>query len=195
MPEQNFFYYNEIINKLKEIRRTGWIRSHISGSETVAEHILHVSIISLVLISHVSSNIDTFKVLALSLIHDLPEAIYGDIPSPEKNTGDIVNEKMWLKSFLKNTGYPVKWAEDLFELRDLESKIVKFSDLTATLTQGLEYSEKYGCRGYLKEIIYSNIQNSKKILESVDDTGFMKYAMKIIYDAENRYNLLCEDKD
>ena len=195
MPEHNFFYYNELINKLKEIRRIGWIRSYISDSETVAEHIFHVSTVSLILVSHVSSSINIFKVLALSLVHDLPEAIYGDIPSPEKTTEDTVNERMWLESFLRDVGYPVKWAEDLFELRDLESKIVKSSDLIATLIQGLEYSGKYGCRGYLKEILYSNIQHSKKILESVDDTDFREYTMKIVCDIENKYKLLCEDKN
>jgi len=192
MSKYNFYYYNELINKLKEIRRTGWIKSHISDPETVAEHIFHVSVISLYLASSISHSVDITKVLILSLIHDLPESIYGDIPTPQKSVEDVINEKSWLKKFLLDIGYSEKWADDLFELRDLESKIVKISDLVATLIQGLEYSEKYGCKNYLKEIIENNIQESKKILNLIEDSKFEKYVTDLMYSIENKYKSLCK---
>lgn len=195
MSNHNFFYYNRLINKLKEIGRTGWIKSHVSDPETIAEHIFHVSAISLFLISHISLHVDITKILILSLIHDLPESIYGDISSPQKSTEDIISEKSWLKNFLREIGYPEKWADDLFELRDLESKIVKISDLIATVIQGLEYSEKYGCKDYLKEIIDNDIQESKKILRIIEDLEFKNHMIKLIYDIENKYKLLCRNKD
>ncbi len=191
MSEYDFSYYNELISKLKRIRRTGWMRSSITKPESVAEHIFHVASISFFLTSHFY-HIDISKVLVLSLLHDLPEAVYGDIPTPQKSKKNIDDEKIWLKNFLKDMKYPENWADDLIDLKDDESRIVKFSDLLATVIQGLEYCREYRCKSRIMEIIENDIQKSIEVVNLTSNLKLKEYMKNILHDIGNEYYSLCK---
>jgi len=74
---------NELLKsfKLKEIDRAGWINSGLKNVESVASHSWGVSYLALILCP---TNLDKNKVLSMSIIHDLGEAIVGDITPEDK---------------------------------------------------------------------------------------------------------------
>lgn len=61
---------------LKETDRAGWLRVGIDGPESVAAHSWGMAWLALVL---APPELDLHRVLALCLLHDLPEAVVGDI--------------------------------------------------------------------------------------------------------------------
>ncbi len=65
------------IRKLKEIERSGWVVSGVKKPESVADHSFGVAL--LVMLLGKNKNIDLEKALKMALIHDLGEAITGDI--------------------------------------------------------------------------------------------------------------------
>jgi len=67
---------------LKKIPRQGWKNKlGINDPESVADHCFSVSIIAMVLSD--LQNLDTTKVLKMSLMHDLAESITGDLTTDE----------------------------------------------------------------------------------------------------------------
>ena len=75
MQEKLNFYIN-LIGRLKELQRTGWVRKNIKAPETVSAHSHGVALLVLLF---APSYLDKEKCLKLALVHDLQEAIVGDI--------------------------------------------------------------------------------------------------------------------
>lgn len=76
-----------ILGKMKNLRRTGWVKRNIKNPESDADHSFSVAFLALML---APENLDKLKCLQLALIHDLPEVFCGDftpnqISSTEKN--------------------------------------------------------------------------------------------------------------
>ena len=69
-------------HRLKCIPRTGWVMRGVVDAESVADHSFGVAFTSLVLAELVEQPIDRIKLLTIALLHDLPESIISDIPSP-----------------------------------------------------------------------------------------------------------------
>ena len=69
-------YYINLIGKLKELQRSGWIRKGIENAETVAAHSHGVAMLVLLF---APTHLDKEKCLKLAIIHDLQEAFVGDI--------------------------------------------------------------------------------------------------------------------
>ena len=68
--------------RLKRIRRTGWVMSNVADPETVAAHAHGATLITLLLLDMIDEPLDRAKALAMAVIHDLPEAVLGDVPTP-----------------------------------------------------------------------------------------------------------------
>ena len=75
MQEKLSFYIN-LIGRLKELQRTGWVRKNIKAPETVSSHSHGVALLVLLF---APSYLDKEKCLKLALVHDLQEAVVGDI--------------------------------------------------------------------------------------------------------------------
>ena len=92
MKAEHIFSAGKKAEVLKHLRRTGWTLAgaDVTESESVAAHSWGTTFLSL-LISRflkeqgVSVNIE--QVLSLAVIHDLPEALISDIPSPAVQRG------------------------------------------------------------------------------------------------------------
>jgi putative hydrolase of HD superfamily len=67
---------------LKEIPRSGFPYLG-AGRESVAEHVYATAFIAYVM-TQLEPGVDAFKLIALSLVHDLPEARIGDLNSVHK---------------------------------------------------------------------------------------------------------------
>lgn len=69
--EQYFSWFD-----LKSLPRSGWVQNSIQNPESVASHSWGMSILALKLCP---TGLDLSKVLQLCIVHDLPEAVVGDI--------------------------------------------------------------------------------------------------------------------
>ncbi|KAL0207459.1 hypothetical protein P9112_012087 [Eukaryota sp. TZLM1-RC] len=74
------------VGTLKRVKRTGWLLSGISSSQTesVADHCFRMSLMALSL-GHLFPSIDLSRAITMSIVHDIAESIIGDITpgSPE----------------------------------------------------------------------------------------------------------------
>ncbi|KAL3319075.1 hypothetical protein Ciccas_002272 [Cichlidogyrus casuarinus] len=84
MTDQEWLEFMTTVGKLKRTVRTGWKLKGIRQPENVSDHMFRMGVLSFfidnsVKIGEVTHCIDKNKVLKMSLIHDLAEAIVGDI--------------------------------------------------------------------------------------------------------------------
>ena len=63
--------------ELKAVRRRGWQEHGIEDGESVADHTFMVCLLAYLLAPH--AGVDRNRCVALALLHDLPEAIVGDV--------------------------------------------------------------------------------------------------------------------
>ena len=69
-------------HRLKRIPRAGWVMRGVADAESVADHSFGVAIISLILAETMDRPLDKAKLLTIALLHDLPESVVGDLPTP-----------------------------------------------------------------------------------------------------------------
>ena len=83
----------EMARGLKTTPRTGWVHRGVRGPESVADHSWRVALMALVG-AEGTSGLDTARAVQIALVHDLAEAIVGDIapgdgvPAEEKHRGE-----------------------------------------------------------------------------------------------------------
>jgi len=70
---------------LKRLRRTGWVDRGVRDPETVASHSYAVALLSILLAE--ARGLDVAEAARMALLHDLPEAVVGDL-TPEMKAGD-----------------------------------------------------------------------------------------------------------
>lgn len=164
-----FSRLSNIVIKLKDVKRSGWKKAGVFQPESVAEHTYHVILYSLILCNLFEEVLDKDKVLKLAVIHDLAEAITGDIPSPNKTDKHIEKEKDILIEIVKDLKISVDLIEELFSLKSLEALVVKLSDIFATIDQGIYYINQGYSSEYLKNIVFSSGKEIENILNRVDN--------------------------
>ncbi len=81
LKEENVINYYVLCNKLKNVVRTGWVDWNVKRDriESVAEHIFGVQMLALAMYSEYSYDIDIYKVLYMLAIHEIGEALIGDL--------------------------------------------------------------------------------------------------------------------
>ena len=166
-----FLHY---VGMLKRTRRRGWL-IHGLPDESVADHTLRVSVLAMIIADilreeGVTTNIET--VLRMSLIHDLPEALIGDM---DRGATDIVGEDLKigfenkaLTKILDNLpkglqeSYGKIWKEYATGITR-ESKIVKAADKLEPIIQAHELTSAGYSRKFLDELL-ANTETWKKEL-------------------------------
>eukprot|EP00899_Mesostigma_viride_P011699 jgi/Mesvir1/2052/Mv02314-RA.1 len=66
-----------LCERLKTTKRTGWVRKGVHLPESIADHMYRMAIMSL--IAPFDESIDRNRCMQIALVHDLAEAIVGDI--------------------------------------------------------------------------------------------------------------------
>jgi putative hydrolase of HD superfamily len=125
--------------RLKTVTRSGWTST--GKAESVAEHTWRLCLMAMVLYGR-SEDIDLAKLLKMCLIHDLGEAIGGDVPAPAQVGGSpkAGQERADLLSLVEPL--PAAGQREILELWDEyeaasspEAKLAKGLDKLETILQ------------------------------------------------------------
>jgi 5'-deoxynucleotidase YfbR-like HD superfamily hydrolase len=143
----NLVKFFETASKLKDVQRTGWVERGMKNPETSADHSLMVALIVLVLGNR--RKLDMEKMLKMALVHDLPEAIVGDIISKDNweaggtmwNHEKVSRERPAMKklSSLSGSKEILELWEEFEGQKTHEAIFVKEVDRLATIFQAMEY--------------------------------------------------------
>ncbi len=125
----------------------------VVDAETVSDHVFGVTFVSLVLAQMVDEPLDAVKMLTMALIHDLPEAVLGDIPTPSWRhfpapTKRLAEERI-LQTLLRGFPWGDEWQTWWGEFGDrssLEARLVRDADRLDLLIQAFVYAETTGNR-------------------------------------------------
>ncbi|GMM32210.1 5'-deoxynucleotidase [Martiniozyma asiatica (nom. inval.)] len=164
-PSLNAFFH--MVSQLK-VPRTGWVHLGIPEPEHIGDHMYRMSIICLTL---PLINLDKEKCIKIALVHDLAEALVGDIV-PSDPMGKVEKSKreykamLYLASFMGDEGEKIVELWKDYELqRCKEGILVKDIDKYELLLQTWEYENKHNkkldefwnCRNIVKNDIVKDL--------------------------------------
>ena len=111
-------------NILKKIPRSGY---HFlgAGKESVAEHTFSVSFIAFVM-AQIEPDVDALRLIAMCLVHDLPEAKTGDLNYVQKKYV-TANEKKAVKEIARTLPFGTTLSDLMAEFNARESKESKLA--------------------------------------------------------------------
>jgi putative hydrolase of HD superfamily len=125
--------------RLKTVTRSGWTST--GEAESVAEHTWRLCLMAMVLYGR-AEDVDLARLLKMCLIHDLGEAIGGDVPAPAQVAGSpkAGQERLDLLSLVELL--PAAGRREILELWDEyeaasspEAKLAKGLDKLETILQ------------------------------------------------------------
>ena len=124
MTEENTLEFLHVLARLKETFRHSWSAS--GRRESVAEHCFRLAALWL-LIDEEFPEVNRERVLRMCLIHDLGEAVIGDIPSFEKTLEDEAQESRAVDALLAQLSASKRREfSDLFaEMQAMETREAK----------------------------------------------------------------------
>jgi len=147
--------------RLKTVMRSGWTSD--GQQESVAEHTWRLCLMAMLLYGHIPG-IDVARLLKMCLIHDLGEAIGGDVPAPVQQVGVSKAHQERSDLLELTTSLPPALRQEIIELWDEyeaasspEAKVAKGLDKLETILQhnqgknpanfdyafNLEYGQRY----------------------------------------------------
>ena len=140
------------MEKLKKIRRTGWIERGVRSPESVAEHSFLTALMCMIL---AGEDIDREKAIKMALVHDIVEAEVGDIIAKESwpdggsmtRKEKVVLERKGLKKLLSCLGKGLTreitelW-EEYEEGKTPEAKFVRDIDVAEMIIQAHIYHKE-----------------------------------------------------
>lgn len=125
----------------------------IGDAESVSDHSYGVAFVALLLAALVEESIDTARLLTMALIHDLPESLLSDIPSPalmflsptdkRKAEGDAL--AVLTEGLPEFEGWRDLWAE-YADQTSLEARLIHDADRLDMLLQAYVYEQTTGNR-------------------------------------------------
>ena len=141
---------------LKDVLRSGWVRSEVNNPESVAAHSWGMAILALKL---TPTELDLVKVISLCLVHDIPEVRVGDLTPHDDCSNKAEDELKAMKELAP------QWLS-LFEEYELgESEEAKFVKQLDKLDMGLQaviYERKQGLNlSEFNKSALSKIDNSE----------------------------------
>ena len=135
-----------LAGRLKDTPRAGWALRGISLPESVAEHSHRTALLALVLAPRAEPPLDVARCVALALVHDLAEAIVGDITpydnvSAEEKHGREEAAMRELAVLAGDDSLAVLWRE-YAAAESPEARFVKELDKLETVLQAAEYERQ-----------------------------------------------------
>lgn len=144
-------------NQLKRTARTGWVQRGVPNPENVAAHTFGVAFAALLLIELIEEPLNASRVLAMAILHDLPEGLTTDIPTPAWRylpPGIKTDVERGAMQEILGTADPTKnlmtYWEELRASKTAEAHLVHDADKIDMFLQALVYEEQTGNK-HLKE--------------------------------------------
>lgn len=140
------------IQTLKLLPRTGWLQRGLQNVESIADHSFGVAALALI-VGDLHPELDRGKLLATAVLHDMAEALIGDLPaSASRLFGKAAKHAAERKAMLEllgglpgADGYLELW-EEYSQAASAEARLIKALDRLEMLAQTLAY-ERAGARG------------------------------------------------
>ena len=124
--------------KLKQLLRTGWVRSGVEDPESVASHSWGMAILAMKLCP---DNLNKTRVIEMCIVHDLPEIIVGDLTPYDDQTNKHNDE---IKAMEKLAPFWLDLLLEYEEQKTEESKFVKYLDKLDMAYMARLYEEQQG---------------------------------------------------
>lgn len=144
MEHENLIRLLHEAGKLKRTKRTGWVEAGVQDPESVADHSYRVALLSMLLSDQ--HGLDTLKAVRIALLHDLAEAVTGDLTPRQKTPGHEAEELKAFEGLV--AGLPprqrraYKAAMDEYAKGETgEAALVLAADRLEMVLQALEYCE------------------------------------------------------
>lgn len=140
------------VDKLKRIKRTGWVMAKVKDPESVADHSFSTALLCYIMARELK--FDAYKTMLMALTHDLNEVKTGDIASRHDEKLQIMSNKeknkLEHKNHLKMLSYLgktervefVKLWKELKDQSSKEAKLVKQIDALDYIIQIALYSKE-----------------------------------------------------
>ena len=155
---QNVNKFLEITGILKRIPRTGWVEVGIYQPESVADHSFRTAFLCMLYAD--MEGLDPLKLLRMALIHDLPEAVIGDLMPSQKTAQTKEEEKKAIHKILgllpkrQMENYLEVWNE-YEEGKTREAKAVRQLEKIEMALQAKEYENSGSGKKSLERFIKS----------------------------------------
>jgi putative hydrolase of HD superfamily len=130
-------------NSLQDVERTGYVMSGIEHPEDVAAHSFGVAAAALLIADRVAEPVDRGRLLTMAVLHDIGEAVTGDVALIVKTPEDDKREATAVREIL--TGMPECYiaAHEEYEGRKcIEARIVKAADKLQMMARILAYESE-----------------------------------------------------
>ena len=125
--------------RLKTVRRSGWTST--GEQESVAEHTWRLCLMAMLLYGR-TPGIDLARLLRMCLIHDLGEAVAGDVPAPAQQAGTPKADRERTDLVELTAALPPALRQEILELWDEyeaagspEARLAKGLDKLETILQ------------------------------------------------------------
>lgn len=164
--------YNNILNfyeeyiKIEQVIRKGWLMREVPSPrlESVGDHTLQLMMLASVITKELGIEVDLKKLMEMLLIHDIGEAIIGDISDVEKDANiKKLKEREAVKNILSNLNdtnanyYYQLWLE----MDNKETELAKFAysldKIDAVIKAGI-YEKEYNLNGLFDEFYSFQVQ-------------------------------------
>lgn len=139
-----------LCHRLKTTKRAGWVKRNVNNPESIADHMYRMGLMGLTMAD--IPGIDRDKCIKMAIVHDIAEAIVGDItPSdgiPKEEKSQREREAITYMCKLLGEGARAKEIDELWmeyeENSTAEAKIVKDFDKAEMILQAVEYENEQG---------------------------------------------------
>ena len=155
---QNIIKFLEIAGMLKRTSRAGWVEVGIYQPESVADHTFRTAILCMLYAD--MEDLDPLKLLRMALIHDLPEAVIGDLTPSEKTEETEEKEETAISHILnllptrQRERYIAAWNE-FQEGKTREAQAVRQLEKIEMALQAKEYEKAGSASKSLERFIKS----------------------------------------
>ncbi len=123
--------------QLKRIGRTGWVRVGVAKPESVADHSYRVALMAMMLGDELG--LDTGKLVRMALVHDLPEAVVGDITPGQMSTEEKEKRELEAMRDLAPEGDLLELFKEYLAQETPEAQTLRQLDKLEMAIQAREY--------------------------------------------------------